>query len=431
MENFDFDIKNYTIKNIEDFYKFNSNYTEDDINKKIKLMKEKLLNCKELHSLTDVITIFLNKSKDMLMLNIQSNHNLIPPKKIDINNVYNYKYSSGIVNPIERQVQTKSICINSLFRMNYFKSDSSSFDYIFPTTIENVISMRVSFVQIPIFWYNISCKQKNNKFVINVSNMQKMGLPIEDKSHTIIIEDGNYTSSALVDYLNLYFYNTGQGLNYLIVNINEINAKLVIRAKHPTDNDDDEIYPFDTTNTYYSPNFTFQVIFNDIPFVDISHKQMQTYFKSSANILGFKSNQYTVNRDNTYNKYSINSIYKAYLESDYPYGKYQHEYLFLEINDYQNNFTTNSVISLIFNDNYVSNNIIAVIPVTGNSNTIVYNSSSDGINKSREYFGPINLNKLSIRMLNQYGEPIDLNGYDYFTILEIQQLYNNYNLLSL
>jgi hypothetical protein len=431
MENFDFDIKNYTIKNIEDFYKFNSNYTEDDINKKIKLMKEKLLNCKELHSLTDDITIFLNKSKDMLMLNIQSNHNLIPPKKIDINNVYNYKYSSGIVNPIERQVQTKSICINSLFRMNYFKSDSSSFDYIFPTTIENVISMRVSFVQIPIFWYNISCKKKNNKFVINVSNMQKMGLPIEDKSHTIIIEDGNYTSSVLVDYLNLYFYNTGQGLNYLIVNINDINAKLVIRAKHPTDNDDDEIYPFDTTNTYYSPNFTFQVIFNDIPFVDISHKQMQTYFKSSANILGFKSNQYTVNRDNTYNKYSINSIYKAYLESDYPYGKYQHEYLFLEINDYQNNFTTNSVISLVCNDNYVSNNIIAVIPVTGNANTIVYNSSSDGINKSREYFGPINLNKLSIRMLNQYGEPIDLNGYDYFTILEIQQLYNNYNLLSL
>jgi hypothetical protein len=154
MENFDFDIKNYTIKNIEDFYKFNSNYTEDDINKKIKLMKEKLLNCKELHSLTDDITLFLNKSRDMLMLNIQSNHNLIPPKKIDINNVYNYKYSSGIVNPIERQVQTKSICINSLFRMNYFKSESSSFDYIFPTTIENVISMRVSFVQIPIFWYN-------------------------------------------------------------------------------------------------------------------------------------------------------------------------------------------------------------------------------------------------------------------------------------
>ena len=60
MTNFDFDIKNYTIKNIENFFKFTTSYTEDDINTKIKLMKDKLLNCKELDSLTNEITIFLN-----------------------------------------------------------------------------------------------------------------------------------------------------------------------------------------------------------------------------------------------------------------------------------------------------------------------------------------------------------------------------------
>ena len=169
---FDFDITNYSIKNIEDFFKFTTSYTEDDINNNIKLMKDKLLNCKELYNLTNEITHFLNKSREMLMLNITTtNHNLIYPKQIDINNTYNYKYSSGLVNPIERQTQTKKLCINSKFRINYFTTESASFDYILPIPIEHVISMKVSCLEIPVFWYNISSKKKNNVFTIKLFNM--------------------------------------------------------------------------------------------------------------------------------------------------------------------------------------------------------------------------------------------------------------------
>lgn len=98
----------------------------------------------------------------------------------------------------------------------------------------------------------------------------------------------------------------------------------------------------------------------------------------------------------------------------------------MEINDYHNNFTTDSVISIIGNNNYAGNNILAVIPITGNSNSIMFNNSSDGVVKCREYFGPVRLNKLTIRILSQYGTVLDLNGYDYFIILELQQLYTNY-----
>ncbi len=428
MKDFDFDIKNYTIKDIEEFFKITtSSYTEDEINKKVCSIKDKLIAC---DSLTNEITTFIDKAREFLMLNIDTprSQNVIHPKHVDINNVYNHKYPSGLVNPIERQIQTKSLCINSLFRTNYLNSESSSFDYVIPTPIENVISMRVSFVEIPNFWYNISSKRKNNMFTINLFNMQFMGVPVDNTSHTIVIEDGNYSSSALVDYLNNYFYTNSQGLDFLIVSIDEINARLVIRAKHPSDNDQDLIYPFDESSNYYSPDFTFQIIFNESPFSDTSYKQTQSlsYFKSCANIFGFRLNEYTVTRSNIHKKYSLNVTYEGYLISDFSYGNYQYEYLFLEINDYHNNFTTNTVISLIGNNNYVSDNIIAVIPITGGSNTITYNDSNDGINKSREYFGPVKLSKLSIRILNQYGEAIDCNGYDYFTILEIQQLYNNY-----
>ena len=86
MENFDFNIKNYSIKNIEDFFNFDTLYTEDDINKNVQSMKDHLLNCKELYAQHNEITHFLNKSREMLLLNIHTtSHNFNPPKQIDMN----------------------------------------------------------------------------------------------------------------------------------------------------------------------------------------------------------------------------------------------------------------------------------------------------------------------------------------------------------
>ena len=435
MENFDFNIDNYSIKNMEDFLNLPYNsYTDLEINEKIQTMKETLLNSKESYQISAKINTFLNKIQTALMLNIRhTNHYLNKPTNVDINNVYNYKYITGKVNPIERQIQKKNVCINSLFRTNYFKSDSYAFDYIFPTPIENIISMKLEYVEIPFFWYGVSAKKKNNTFIIKLFNVRTNNNTEEvpDSTHIITIEDGNYTTSLLTNYLNNYFnYNgNGNGLNYLIFSISEIDSKITFRAK--TSKDDDTINPFVVDNFYYSPNFKYQLIFNDTPFFDPENNYSSTitdqyskYLKSAASILGFKLNTYTVTPANTYYDYSTATTYNTYLQSEYSYGKYVYQYLFLEINDYHNNFTTDSVISLVCNNKYISNNILSVLPITGNANTIITGKTSD-LQISREYFGPVKLTKLTIRILNQYGEVLDLNGYDYFIILELQQIYNN------
>ena len=61
--------------------------------------------------------------------------------------------------------------------------------------------------------------------------------------------------------------------------------------------------------------------------------------------------------------------------------------------------------------------------VTG-FNTILTNNNSDLVFKKREYFGPVKLEKVHIRLLNKYGEPVDLNGNDFSFVLEIEQLYS-------
>lgn len=462
MDQIDFNINNYSIQNLEDFFKFSTkNYTEDDIQRNIQLMKTKLLNCKELtNTLKEEINTFLNKSRIILTSNIEmnsKNYNFNPIKNTDINTVYNYKYPNGIINPVERQIQTKTVCINSLFRANFFKTNSCSFDYTFPTPIENVINMRVAFVEMPIFWYSISTIKKNNTFTIEIFNMEIANVLQPNTTNTIVIEDGNYTNTALVTYLNNYFFYTNNGLQFLVFAISDISTKTTLRAKTTIDNDTNLYYPFDA-GTYYSPNFYYTITFSNVEFFDANDTTTPkttvdclnikkpcpnstpqcdnntqkcstpyaSYLASSASILGFKNNKYTATYNNTYFDYSTATTYHCYLQGEYAYGRDLFQYLFLEINDYQNNFTTDSVISIIGNNNYAGNNILAVIPITGNSNSIMFNNSSDGIVKCREYFGPVRLNKLTIRILSQYGTVLDLNGYDYFIILELQQLYTNY-----
>ena len=45
--------------------------------------------------------------------------------------------------------------------------------------------------------------------------------------------------------------------------------------------------------------------------------------------------------------------------------------------------------------------------------------------KTRRYFGPINLQKIKIKLLDQYGRQINLNNMDYSFSLEIEQKYNS------
>ena len=66
-------------------------------------------------------------------------------------------------------------------------------------------------------------------------------------------------------------------------------------------------------------------------------------------------------------------------------------------------------------EDILKNKIIKIKELTDNA--------SDGIFKKREYFGPIKLEKFKIRILNKYGEVINLKQNDFSFVLEIKQLY--------
>ena len=59
----------------------------------------------------------------------------------------------------------------------------------------------------------------------------------------------------------------------------------------------------------------------------------------------------------------------------------------------------------------------------------VYQISSDPglttqMNRTREYFGPVDIQRLHIALYDEYGRIIDLNNMDWSFTLAFEQLYN-------
>jgi hypothetical protein len=157
--------------------------------------------------------------------------------------------------------------------------------------------------------------------------------------------------------------------------------------------------------------------------------------------LGFRIPFYTVDIHNSYIDATVvspslvqidmsgaifnNTVnYQGYLRSDSSFGSNITNYVFLDVDDYNNNFPTNTIISAnSMNSTYLGNNILARITLTSNAFTIFIDTAQSHVFKKREYFGPIKLEKMRIRLLNKYGDVIDLMDNDYSFLLEITQLY--------
>ena len=65
-----------------------------------------------------------------------------------------------------------------------------------------------------------------------------------------------------------------------------------------------------------------------------------------------------------------------------------------------------------------------MIPLNVDSFHICFDNGADFIEKKREYFGPVNIQKLKIQLLNQYGEILNLNCMDFSFSLELEVAYD-------
>ena len=97
-------------------------------------------------------------------------------------------------------------------------------------------------------------------------------------------------------------------------------------------------------------------------------------------------------------------------------------YLYLSVNDFNNNHAENIV--GVFNDSLTRpENILARLSWLQYVHFATTNVPMDFVKNTRKYFGPVDITKLHIQLTGPYGRVLSLNNMDYSLALEFRCLY--------
>jgi hypothetical protein len=289
----------------------------------------------------------------------------------------------GSLNSLKRMTQMRNFNLNSCFRHNYYDSSSTDFDYILPSEIKNVISMRLASLELPNSWYLFSQNAQNNTFLIRIN---QNGCQSE---HTIAIPDGNYDNESLTEYINeTYLCNSSatNGLQYIRMSIPDSNMKTY----------------FQVCNKVDTCSFSFSIHF--------LHHTMDNMMKSAGWIFGFRLPNYEHITD--------------CVKSEGIFDGNGDRYLYVSLADYQ--YNTNSTNIVGFDKSYMDEDILAKVSLTNGKLSMVMEENICPLTKRRVYNGPIHLRKIHIKILDAFGSIIDLNQMDFSMTLELEILYESF-----
>ena len=256
MDNFDLNINNYSVSELEELLTLGNQYNPDDIKYKKDNMCLKIVNDDNISfDMKSKLEIFLEKvsvilktikSKnneevnnnlngnntkftDLRMDMMKGTNNLIidnplSAHNIDVNriltpgsNVDSYGTSRGVINPLLTNTILKAVNIDTRFRENYYSTKSTNLTVTLPFRLEKVISYRIVGITLPLSYYNISQSYGNNVISINVFSRTVLGQVAV--SYSIILPDGCYNTTQNV---SVYSSSLEQVINNML--INDVNS---------------------------------------------------------------------------------------------------------------------------------------------------------------------------------------------------------------
>jgi len=420
MENLDLNIENYSITDIESFFGLKKKYSIEEIEKREYTIREQLLKSGHINKRfkRDFIE-FLTTAKRILLAKFGTNPPTTIPKNARLDPL-NYPYStdvpysregdilqrdekpftyvktdefySGSLNPLSTRVIHKCLSVDTRFRDNYYYSKSTDFILQLPFKINKVVSMQLSAIELPISFYGISQHYGNNFFHITVFYRDENGENTE-VTKKITIRDGNYNAKDLLDKINCFLSENNDLFSkiYVFLDISEGGSgtgKITFKLKDESYSD--FIYSFTLDFSRDSENCESSI--------DIRTRLGWN--------LGFIKPFYNGNYE-----YEAEALIEPA----------SIRYVYLSIEDYNNSVNNQFVCS---NNKSLDPNILARISVKGSYFSLVMENDFSIVTEPRQYFGPVDIQRIRIRLLDDYGRIIDLNNTDYSFCLNFKVLYD-------
>lgn len=350
--------------------------------------------------------------------------------QVDPTDMFNSNNGSG--NPVHRKTISKLLNIDSRFRDNYLFTSPTNFIVDLPYPINNVIEMTLSDLEIPSTYYAINAANQNNYFW-----MYAMDSSYVEYYYYIIVPDGNYYFTTLISLIN----NTVAGMSValpisIFFNLSYDNLGgvgdgngLITIGSHMSD----IVKLSGDLNQYILTKF--ELNFEAIPLDGVT---------SSLLII---NNSSDINR-NLINSYNIKSNIKyqqrlgwmfGYRRSKYIDAMYDSisqllhtsesildllgpKYLFLLVDDFNKSINTNFFTASI--TGLLPDNVIARIAIKSPAFNIQVQNDFSVYSEPRYYYGPVNVNKLQIQLVDEYGRILNLNNKDFSFTIRLTTIYS-------
>ena len=311
------------------------------------------------------------------------------------------KYARGLVNPLKRETIKNILTIHSKFRQDMTQS-TTDFSVTINEPFNNVVALKLASMELMNSYYAISDYLKTNRFTVETYLLDNITNAVSNfYSREIQISEGSYTIDNLYPVINAIF-NADLSLNILTTVYNSTKGKIYFRIK------DIPIVPPPAGKSY-----AFNLVFT------VCGEENRPIFCNMGWLFGFTKIKYTFLTDYV----SVATTTKEIgFNPEAPFDCTGTKFFLLEVNDYNNNAP--AVLKYNIQDKYTFNvkDILAKIPNTSMTYCIIFEDSSDRVFKSRNYFGPVKLNKLRIRLLDDNGRIVNLNNSDVVISLEIESL---------
>ena len=321
-----------------------------------------------------------------------------------------FERNSGSGNPINRKTVSKLLNIDSRFRENYALSMSSEFTIDLPYPINNVIEMTLCDLELPCSHYPLNHEHENNYFWIK-------GVDSTNDAFYFFmyIPEGNYyyqkaldvMNTALLDSIVFSMFNFEFDLDSNnTANIGNGTGKVTFKKKDKTQHD----------FVYLELNFKAPPLINQFTSKLVSLDTEIAFYDKKSNIhleqrfgwmLGFRNNLYTTHL--SYTSESILNILGP-------------QYIFLIVDDYNKSNNVNFISASKYG--LLPDNIIARISLKGSTFTIQSQNDFSVYAEPRFYYGPVNISKLSIRLVDEHSRTLLMNDSDFSFTLRMTTVYS-------
>lgn len=454
MSDFDLDIQNYSIKDLERFFKLKPSYTESDVEYKEYEIREQLLSSGTINRrLQRDIIDFLKKASEWLVYskfgkkaapteipkNWQLDRENFPVSKDTIQSgvrgdmagggvhiganqmnliahpdkqfIYanNSDVYSGVLNPLNTRIISKYVNIDTRISEDCIPK-TSDFTIQLPERLKKVVSMQLSAIEMPTSYFNISAHFGNNFLYIAASQQLQENGPIENYDTIITIPDGYYNEYSL---------------------INAINALLCPKDSCGNIMYEDSIFSYimfsldvagpcggtETKQVTVMPDMKScmgctikNIELNFCRGIDGEIDDLK-YNTKIGRVLGFTGKLYTGS---------------VFYTGEIPMEVNTIKYVYLSVDDYQRNVNQlflSGYPTSNFDENVLARISLGPLGAASGGKTLAENDFNL-ITEPRKYFGPVDIQKLRIQLFDDFGQLLNLNNSDFSFVLLFKMVYD-------